>query len=326
MRTVRMTVVVASFQRRASLLRLIESLGPEIDQVRSIGGEVAVVVVVDGSTDGSEEAIRALRTPFDLDVRWQPNRGLAAARNLGLKAAEGGLVLFMDDDLIPCPGLLSRHYLSHQSGRPHVLLGPCTPIASSGHSAAWLSWWEKHYQELSRSGYVKRFDQFTVANASGPADLFTAVGGFDESFVLYGGEDYEMGVRILQDGATVRYDRDAVAIHDHQEDEFTAIARQRGVGHNSVLMVERHPSIEAQVFPLRKPSLAIRLVSFLPIRSPRAFRTLAWLMAHIALDHSWVLLGRRDLAYEIAHVASFAAGVAEADPRFLPRVLDGRAG
>jgi GT2 family glycosyltransferase len=325
MRTVHLTVAIPSYQRRASLLRLIGTLAPEISRVRSVGGEVGVVAVIDGSTDGSAEALKELRTPFDLDVRWQENRGLAAARNVGLAAAADGLVLFFDDDLVPTSGLLARHYLAHQEGLPHVLLGPCRPIASAGHSASWLSWWEEHYTELARSGKVERFDQFTVANASGPAEIFAAAGGFDETFVTYGGEDYELGVRLLGGGVLVRYDNDLVAIHDHQEDAFTAIARQRSIGRNSVLLVELHPGLEAEVFPLRPRTIAVRLVAAVPVRSPHAFGALAATMGWLALSHPWALAGRAHLAYEIAHAASFAAGVAEADPRYLSRFLDGRA-
>jgi GT2 family glycosyltransferase len=325
-RAVQLTVAVASYQRRASLLRLVSALEAEVDQVRGIGGEVRVVVVVDGSTDGSVEALRSLELPFNLDVRWQPNRGLAAARNVGLEVAKGGLVLFLDDDLIPSQGLLARHYDSHQHGPAHLLLGPCRPTASAGASTAWLSWWEEHYNELSRAGEVERFDQFTVANASGPAELFADAGGFDESFVGYGLEDYELGVRVLGNGVTMRYDDEAVAVHDYQEDEFASIARQRSIGRNSVLIVERHPAVEAEVFPIRYRSLATKLVSAIPVRSPLVFRAVAWTMAKVALDHPRILAHRTALVFEIAHIASFAAGVAEAGPRFLPRILDGRPG
>ena len=58
-----------------------------------------MVVVVDGSTDGTAEALRRLDIPFALKVVEQPNQGRAAAVNAGAGAAEGELLLILDDDM-----------------------------------------------------------------------------------------------------------------------------------------------------------------------------------------------------------------------------------
>ncbi len=323
----RITVAIASYQRRESLLRLVRALPAEIDRVRALGAKPRVVVVLDGSTDGSAEALRDVRAPFELEVLWQPNRGLASARNLGLAAAQGGLVLFLDDDLLPSPGLIARHYLAHRRDNSgHVLIGPCKPVGLAELTPTWLSWWSRHHAELCRSGRVERFDQVTVANASGPADLFVNVGGFDETFVAYGIEDYELGVRLLRRGILINYDDHAVAWHVHQESEFTAIARQRSIGRNSVRLVERHPELVDEVFPERTPGKVISMVASLPLWSPRSLAALSWVASRLILRHKWALCGRANLAHRIAYRASFAAGVAEAGPQYLARVLYGRTG
>ena len=62
------------------------------------------------------------------------------------------------------------------------------------------------------------YELFTAANASGPAAMFSDVGGFDETFTAYGLEDYELAVRLLAAGVRVTFDADAVAWHPEIED------------------------------------------------------------------------------------------------------------
>src|SRR5215468_1332562 len=99
-----------------------------------------VIVVSDGSTDGTHAYLEALRTTMRL--RWfaQVNRGPAAARNSGIKSAVGELVVFIDDDLVPEPQLLMQHARSHrEAGRDVVVLGPM--LSPPGFAMSpWVRW------------------------------------------------------------------------------------------------------------------------------------------------------------------------------------------
>ena len=90
-----------------------------------------VIVVVDGSTDGTTEALRQLTTSFPLTVLEQPNRGRAAAVNHGAKVARGELLLILDDDMEADPRLLAEHDRSHREGADvvlgHIPLHPDSP-------------------------------------------------------------------------------------------------------------------------------------------------------------------------------------------------------
>jgi glycosyltransferase involved in cell wall biosynthesis len=125
-----MTVAVASHQRREPLLRLLRELDAQAASAPELGRDLQVVVVLDGSTDGSKEAVEAERWHLPVRVHWQANRGLASARNVGLEAAGDGLVWFLDDDLVPTAGLLERHRTAHDDGPPSVVVGAST--ASTG--------------------------------------------------------------------------------------------------------------------------------------------------------------------------------------------------
>lgn len=99
------SVVITTFNRSAGLARLLGCLGQQRDT------DFQVVVGIDGSTDDTEAMLAALRPPFDL--KWvnthSSSYGLAQARNLGILAADGRIVVVLDDDSFPEPGFIEAH-------------------------------------------------------------------------------------------------------------------------------------------------------------------------------------------------------------------------
>ncbi len=73
-----------------------------------------VIVVDDGSNPKSEEIVGKFSSSMKVKYIWQENSGLSTARNNGIKAAIGQIVLFSDDDDVPSPELISEHILSHE--------------------------------------------------------------------------------------------------------------------------------------------------------------------------------------------------------------------
>src|SRR4051794_26399994 len=119
-----LTVVVATYQRKPSLVRLFANLRRQVELEPALADGLDVVVVIDGSTDGSLELCETLELPVQVKSIFQRNRGRAAARNIGLAAATGEIVWFLDDDVVPLPGLVRRHRMAHEDAEPHVLMGP----------------------------------------------------------------------------------------------------------------------------------------------------------------------------------------------------------
>src|SRR5207244_7057847 len=91
------SVITPTFNRRASLGRLLHGLVGQTFPAE----QFEVVVVDDGSTDGSVEELRSRVIPFRLRVVEQPHRGPAAARNLGVEYGRGELVLVLHVDVLP---------------------------------------------------------------------------------------------------------------------------------------------------------------------------------------------------------------------------------
>lgn len=319
-----MTIAVASYQRREPLERLLRCLSAQLAGSAELRAGLDVVVVLDGSSDGSREAAERLRFPVPLRVVWQENQGLAAARNAGLAAARGELIWFLDDDLVLGAGLVARHRRTSEPGDRTVLVGPCLPASWHRVHPLIRQFWAERHAELQATARITRFDRFSAANTSGPVAAFRTAGGFDPTFVGYGAEDYELAVRLLGCGFVPRYGADAVAWHEPPHGAVAMCTRQRSEGENQIRLVLRHPETFDDVFPPAEPSAALSLIERLRLhRHPRLLGALASaLVPFVALEarltrrRSWWVLG-------VASAAGFVASVARHDPdgRFTRRAL-----
>jgi len=80
----RFSVVVPTFQRREVVQETVRALDRQ-----QFDGDFEIIVVVDGSTDGTADALRGLELSTPLTVLEQPNRGLSVTRNRGAAEAKG---------------------------------------------------------------------------------------------------------------------------------------------------------------------------------------------------------------------------------------------
>ncbi|MEX2460159.1 MAG: glycosyltransferase family 2 protein [Paenibacillaceae bacterium] len=84
-----------------------------------------VIVVDDGSTDGTVDHIRCKSSPFRLKtVQIKDNMGVSYARNRGIDEAEGKIVIFSDSDIIVPPDYLKYHWKAHKKGDQLVVSAP----------------------------------------------------------------------------------------------------------------------------------------------------------------------------------------------------------
>jgi hypothetical protein len=309
-----MTVAIASYQGREPLLRLLRGLDEQLAACQELTRDLEVLIVLDGSTDGSREAVEAQRWSVPVRVHWQPNRGRAAARNVGLEAAAGRLVWFLDDGLVPSAGLVARHRQAHTAGSPSVLVGPPRIPNDAAAPAALVRWWDSFYADLERDGVIDRFDRFLVSNTSTHAEVLDAVGGFDESFVEYGLEDYELGVRLLRTGITIRFDPEAVAWQPDVPPMSVQVARMRSIGLNEVRLAHLHPETTNTLFPVGPVSRPRRLLRKTRLRSPRALMALSHLMFGVSRFTASLSGPTAQRGEILSRAAAHAAGVAEGDP------------
>jgi glycosyltransferase involved in cell wall biosynthesis len=112
------SVIIPSFNRSNYLRETLSSL------VRQVYLEeyFEVIVVDDGSTDDTA-TVAGEEYPFSLRYIWQENSGDAAARNRGVEASRGELLVFLDDDVLAAPDYLFRLREAHRAADNRIVVG-----------------------------------------------------------------------------------------------------------------------------------------------------------------------------------------------------------
>jgi glycosyltransferase involved in cell wall biosynthesis/peptidoglycan/xylan/chitin deacetylase (PgdA/CDA1 family) len=205
--------------------------------------EYEAIVVVDGSTDSTAEALRRLQPPCTLRVIEQPKRGPSAARNKGIRAANGDLLLFLDDDVICGPRLLQRHVAAHTAPGPAVVYGRifvASGTPASVYKCAVESWYQKYYGLLdSQNGLKWPGDDYLISNSSVPRAALLACGGFDEDMPAK--EDYELGLRLWKAGVRFQYLPQAVAYEFYVKPSGYVLSHDGEIyGRAEVLLSRKH--------------------------------------------------------------------------------------
>ncbi|WP_173019453.1 glycosyltransferase family 2 protein [Streptomyces alkaliphilus] len=250
------SVIIPAYNARAALRGCLLSLA---HQNRETTGSFEVIVVDDGSSDGTGEMIE--RFPADLDLRYvheprTPRSGRARARNIGLAMATGDLVVTLDADQVVAPSFIGEHIRAHATDPDLLLVGRRMQLGEGDIEAATRGDGfdvsalpevvrgderERLFEEFSfdLADMVTAWHHVWTCNASVRRDRLNAVGGFDEGFTGWGLEDAEVGYRLARAGVRMRYTTRAAVHHVHREPLTTAMYREWR--RNLAYFIHKHP-------------------------------------------------------------------------------------
>lgn len=226
------SVVVPTFDRSSRLARLVSAL--EAQTLHPDRFEV--IVVDDASTDDTPAVLAELAARSELDmrtVRTERNGGPAIARNVGWRRARAPVVAFTDDDCTPTPGWLEAGLAAITEA--DVVIGRTAPPRGA------------EVTPFSRVVAVEEVRFFEACNAFYRRRDLRAVGGFDEGFPTAGGEDTDLGLRVVGLGGVARFEPAAVVHHDVRSSTVREAVRDVRAGIGIPLLVRKHPRLRQDV-------------------------------------------------------------------------------
>lgn len=271
------SIVIPTYQRREVVREAVRALG----QLK-YEGEVVVIVVIDGSTDGTAAALSKIALPFPMTIVEQPNRGAADARNRGAALAQSDVILFLDDDMIADADLLEQHGRLHREGADAVIGD--TPIHSSsppGFLAESVARWITASRVRSP---LSPFDIFS-GQLSVRRAVFQELGGFDTvltSGAAFGNEDAELGVRLLAK-YDVRHNPAAISRQVYVVSPREFMDRAGLAAAADVRFIRKHPGLASELLERKGFSRPLTRLVYRPLaRIPLIAGLLAGMAVRVA--------------------------------------------
>ncbi len=204
------SVVIPVFNNREGARKVIQAM-----LTQEYAGGFEVIVVNDGSSDGTKEMLDAeFGGNSKVKLIHLPRSGVCKARNAGIQAAKGELILNMDHDCVP--------------GRE------------------WLTRMAEGFND-PQTGVVTGYGGYGGTSTGYRKELLEKVGGYDEDYFYYR-EDTDLTFKVLELGYELKQ-VDAPYHHDHKVEQPKSFLDAFGYGlkrigwhKNDVLLWKKHPN------------------------------------------------------------------------------------
>lgn len=245
--TVFLSIVIPTYNRLPILEKCLRALETqELSKENHIEG-YEVVLVDDGSTDGTLNWLATHKDEFThLRCFEQNHAGPAAARNLGVEKAQGDTIIFIDSDLVVLSNFLQAHTNALLQGREKLGSDRFFTYGAVINTCNFTNPTAEPYKITDFSAAF-----FATGNVAIPKHWLEKAGLFDTGFQLYGWEDLELGVRLKKLGLQLIKCPKAVGYHWHPAFSLQQIPKlidqeiQRG--RMGVLFYQKHPTWEVKM-------------------------------------------------------------------------------
>jgi glycosyltransferase involved in cell wall biosynthesis len=257
----RVSVVIPTWNRADLLALTLDKI-----QNQTVPRDFYEVIVIDNESSDHTQAVleQKSRTFSNLKAFSQSKRGAAATRNIGIRAAKGEIVLFIDDDILAEPNLIEAHWKYHQTHPGSSIVG--------GVVTPWKDCTDPFLRYLRDRGIFNPysiacgpmdFSYYHTGNVSTPRAVLNDVGGFNEQFAIYGMEDIELGYRIERHGSRIMHGPEAKALHQYYPTCQQFIQRCEQAGYSLGKMIELHPELRSRFVESGKRTRLLKRVHVL---------------------------------------------------------------
>lgn len=261
----RVAVCMPVYNRVDLLTRTVAALVPQTYPKELM----QVVIGDDGSEEDVEAAVAGFRDRLDIRVlrRERDGYGAGQARNLAARHAEADVLVFIDADCLPDRDLVTNHAGWHHKAENLVVIGSRHGLDTTDLSPHALAAGEAGLRRLAlgtdfleasairqtdHRGVLHRrtsnqrfgdegFRSLVSSNFSIRRDRFLEVGGFDETFHRWGGEDVELGWRCQVEGLFTVTEDSAIVFHQLQEDTWDESGREQSKDLNAGVIQNKIP-------------------------------------------------------------------------------------
>ncbi len=245
------SIVIPTYGRPAILQQTLRALARQ----RYPAERMEALVIIDGDDSQSAQtaAAEAHRSRVSLRVLTQPRGGQGRARNAGMRAAIGRVVLMLDDDIVASNELVAAHMAHHVHDDNTIVTGSLPVRAlqpEPAHHRALREWWDEVMRQRASAAHRFTFRDFVTGNVSVPRSRLLEAGGFDPDFTGYGREDYELGYRLLQRGLHMVYEPLARGEHLYAKPLRAWLRQFEAQGRADVIFARKHPELRPEIMTL----------------------------------------------------------------------------
>jgi len=246
--------------------------------------KIETIVINDGSTDDTDNAIQ----PYLSKVRYlkQPNRGVSAARNVGIASARGEYLAFLDADdywypdrlellirTVQRDSLITSDFVIDINGR----LRPTGYYAEHGLFP--------NFEKPADEQYLLALENNFIAWPIVPKRVIDRVGGFDEDLVY--GEDWDLWLRCLASGYRVGLVPKVCAVYRYRRPGATTTRHDLRMAENRLIILARH----RRNVSLPRWRMATGVLSHIQLRNSLESKRYAGLVKHaLALGVNWTYM------------------------------------
>lgn len=236
------TIIIPTYNRLEKLKQTLDALCNQTFK------EFEVIIIDDGSKNDTFSKISQISTlyPYNISCYTQQNSGASKALNNGISKVNSGLIILLDDDIIPSEDCIKMHVEHHQKYKNTLLSGSANTSPSSAITDVekYKLFMESVWKKKNINKLKVTFENYviTTANMSLSKEVFDKIGGFDES--LRDGYDFEFGLRALRKNIDSYFDLNIETIHnDHMTLRYFA-KRQKCYIESKKIIFSKNPEYQ----------------------------------------------------------------------------------